>query len=490
MTISLTVLSTVVYQRENICDDLCHALWQKGIHDPTVEQIYDYGLYLIEQTLERQNKSLAEFPPMPLPQGNWAQQFGNHLIQEQLNYDPVQQLLESEERQAQFNADQQAAFDEIMAAVESKSGQCFFLHGPGGTGKTFVYNTLCCALRAQGKIVICVASSGIAALILMGGRTSHFRLKIPIEIHEKSTCSIKKNSLEAELIRQADLLIYDEVAMQHRYCQEAVDHTLRDIREKDNLFGGMTVVFGGDFQQILPVILKGSRPEIVGACIQRSYIWNELKVLHLKVNMRLRDNAEEREFAQWQLDVGHGKHTNNDGNITLPPYLHCPQNTVESLIETIYPGIKSLPLPEDDYFSERSILSARNDDVDSINLKMLKDFPGEERLYHSADSIQEHQEGDVTMYPPEYLNSINVSGMPLSKLRLKVGCPVMILRNLNPMEGVCNGTRGIITRMTNRVLEVRLLGKDNNGQHVFIPRIKIISNAETGFYFSRHQFPV
>jgi PIF1-like helicase len=112
--------------------------------------------------------------------------------------------------------------------------------------------------------------------------------------------------------------------MQHRYCQEAVDRTLRDIRENDNLFGGMTVVFGGDFQQILPVILKGSRPEIVGACIQRSYIWNELKVLHLKINMRLRDNAEEREFAQWQLDVGHGKHTNNDGNITLPPYLHCP----------------------------------------------------------------------------------------------------------------------------------------------------------------------
>jgi Primosomal protein N'' (replication factor Y) - superfamily II helicase len=105
-----------------------------------------------------------------------------------------------------FNADQQAAFDEIMAAIESKSGQCFFLHGPGGTGKTFIYNTLCCALHAQGKIVICVASSGIAALILMGGRTSHFRLKIPIEIHEKSTCSIKKNSFEAELMRKQTFL--------------------------------------------------------------------------------------------------------------------------------------------------------------------------------------------------------------------------------------------------------------------------------------------
>ena len=206
--------------------------------------------------------------------------------------------------------------------------------------------------------------------------------------------------------------------------------------------------------------------------------------------MRLRDNAEEREFAQWQLDVGHGRHTDDNGIISLPPYFHCPQNTVESLIDTIYPGIKSHPLPHDDYFFERSILSARNDDVDDINLKILKDFPGEERAYHSADSIQEQKDGDVTMYPMEYLNSINVSGMPLSKLKLKVGCPVMVLRNLNPMEGVCNGTRGIITRMTDRVLEVRLLGKNNDGRHVFIPRIKIISNAETGFYFCRHQFPV
>src|SRR5271170_5736704 len=166
---------------------------------------------------------------MPLPQGNWAQQFGNHLIQEQLNYDPVQQLLESEERQAKFNADQWAAFDEIMAAVETKSGQCFFLHGPGGTGKTYVYNTLCYLLRGQGKIVLCVASSGIASLLLIGGRTAHSTFKIPIEIHEGSTCSIGKNSDLAKLIRVTDLVIWDEAPMQDCHIHEAVDRTFRDI---------------------------------------------------------------------------------------------------------------------------------------------------------------------------------------------------------------------------------------------------------------------
>jgi hypothetical protein len=79
-------------------------------------------------------------------------------------------------------------------------------------------------------------------------------------------------TLSAELIQQTSLLIYDEITMQHRHCQEAFDHTCRDICDSDMPFGGLTVVFGGDFQQILPVIVKGSRPEIVNASIRSSYI--------------------------------------------------------------------------------------------------------------------------------------------------------------------------------------------------------------------------
>jgi hypothetical protein len=67
------------------------------------------------------------------------------------------------------------------------------------------------------------------------------------------------------LIQQTPLLIYDEITMQHRHCQEAFDHTCRDIRDSNIPFGGLTVVFGGDFQQILAVIVKGSCPEIVNA---------------------------------------------------------------------------------------------------------------------------------------------------------------------------------------------------------------------------------
>jgi PIF1-like helicase len=214
------------------------------------------------------NKLLQDWPAMPLPQLNWTEVVGNRLIAEQHFYDNDEQTGLADQCIPTFNNGQHAAFDAIVNAVETKSGQTFFLHGPGGTGKTYVYNTLCYFLHGQGKIVICVASSGIASLLLMGGQTSHSTFKIPIDIYEGSTCSIGKNSDLAKLIREADLIIWDEAPMQHHHIHEAVDRSFKDIRGcEDKPFGGLTVVFGGDFKQILPVIVKGLWPEIVRACI-------------------------------------------------------------------------------------------------------------------------------------------------------------------------------------------------------------------------------
>jgi primosomal protein N' len=199
----------------HICDDLHYKLLQKGIPDPSQEQVYNYGLYLMQDLLGAQGSSLENFPPMSLSQIAWTHLSKNCLIMEQRNYDQAHQQLMADEHIHTLNPDQHSAFDQIMDTVNSHSGCCFFLHGPGGTGKTYVYNTLCYALQAKGTIVLCVASSGIAALILMGGHTSHSRLRIPIAVNEDSFCNIKRGSLEAELIQETSLLIYDEVIMQH-----------------------------------------------------------------------------------------------------------------------------------------------------------------------------------------------------------------------------------------------------------------------------------
>jgi len=282
--------------------------------------------------------------------------------------------------------------------------------------------------------------------------------------------------------------------MQHHHIHEAVDRTLQDIRHSDKPFGGLYIVFGGDFKQILPVIVKGSCAQIFGACIQRSHLWGSVQLLKLAQNMRLNTVEEaERNFAKWQLEVGHGKHPDETGSMTLLDHLKCPENTISSLISTIYPGINELPHPPDDYFASCTILTSRNDNVDDINEKMLLDFPGEETEFLSADSIKgngENGEGEL-MYPVEYSNSINCSGLPLHRLKLKIGCPVMILRNLNAGEGVCNGSRGIVTRMSNRVLEVRLLTGEHAGKMTFIPQLSITpSPSQVPFEFCRQQFPV
>jgi hypothetical protein len=205
-------------------------------------------------------------------------------------------------------------------------------------------------LRAQGKIVLCVASSGIAALLLIGGRTAHSVFKIPIPVHDQSLCNFTKNSLIADLIRATDLIIWDEVPMQDKFAVHAVDRSCKDARDDPRPFGGIPIVFGGDFQQILPVILKGSRAAIVNASLLKSYLWKHVHVLHLKTNMRVGHDPANRQFADWLLDVGHGRSnvTAADGTIKLPDEMKCA--SMAHLIDSIYSDVAT-PQPPG-YFTD------------------------------------------------------------------------------------------------------------------------------------------
>ncbi len=127
------------------------------------------------------------------------------------------------------------------------------MYGSGGIGKTFVWTTLLSCLQGQDKIVLVVASSGIASLLLLGRRTAHSRIKILIDLHNESTCNITQQMKVVELVHKADLIIWDEASMMHRQAFEAVDQTLRDLMQLDDveatekIFGGKTMVLGGDF---------------------------------------------------------------------------------------------------------------------------------------------------------------------------------------------------------------------------------------------------
>ena len=117
-------------------------------------------------------------------------------------------------------------------------------------------------------------------------------------------------------------------------------------------------------------------------------------------------------------------------------------------------------------------------------------------VFISADSVDREAgaDGDLNeALPVEYLRSLDASGLPPGELRLKPGCPLILLRNLSPANGLCNGTRMVLLRGTGRVLEVRLIGGDHDGEIALIPRITLTPSAKNtnhAFVLRRRQFPV
>jgi len=102
------------------------------------------------------------------------------------------------EQKAMFNSEQATTFD---TSVTNNQGHLFFIHAAGGCGKTFFCNTIAAGVRRRGQVALCVALSGIAALLLNRGRMSHSHFKIPLSINEGSVARLKQNSYMFSVIQ-------------------------------------------------------------------------------------------------------------------------------------------------------------------------------------------------------------------------------------------------------------------------------------------------
>ena len=230
----------------------------------------------------------------------------NHL------YDPHAEKDKADHNSALLNNDQALIYNTVIDAVNSSKSALYFLDGPGGTGKTFTYNTILQRLRGMNLHPIVVASSGIASELLEGGRTAHSKFKIPIPILPDSTCNISRNSCLAKEIEAAPLIIWDEAPMLHKNVFEAVHRTLCDIMQvPDNIpFGGKICLIGGDFRQVLPVIRHGKEADIVFSTLKNSFLWQHVQMFSLTVNMhaQLHPDTEEdpQQFQDYLLSIGDG----------------------------------------------------------------------------------------------------------------------------------------------------------------------------------------
>nr|KAJ0215763.1 hypothetical protein LSAT_V11C300143230 [Lactuca sativa] len=404
-----------------------------------VDELKNLTLFEIQQILLRNNSTLKNFKNMPYPDVESVSSSNNRLITEELDYDVLVIKNDYDRMFLALTNEQRNIFLNIMSAIQENKGGVFFVYGYGGTGKTFLWKTISVAIRFEGNIVLNVASTGIASLLLPGGRTAHSRFIIPFELTEDSFCNINPDGELASLIRKTSLIIWDEAPMVHKHAFEALDRTFKDLLRCVNStisnipFGGKVIVFGGDFRQILPVV------------------------------------------------PGEGKLGGpNDGEtiIDIPDdiLINDSHDPIGSLIEFVYPSILE-NYSDINYFQERAILAPKNEVVQEINDRLLKKFPGDEVEYLSSDSICEseflHDQFDANLYSPDVLNGLKVSGLPNPKLVLKIGVPVMLLRNIDQKNGLCNGTRLQVLSLGKRVIEAHIITGTNIGNRTFIPRMSL-----------------
>ncbi|KAK9724458.1 hypothetical protein RND81_05G073600 [Saponaria officinalis] len=333
----------------------------------TNEELKNYALMDIETSLQINGSSLNRYEGMPIPDTSATLHHLNTLVMDELAYD------------------RQSLHEEHENLLSSMRG-VFFVYGYGGTGKTFIWRSLCAALRSKGKFFLPVASSGIAATLIPGGRTAHSRFDIPINV--------------------AKLIIWDKAPMTHKYSFEALDRSLKDVmrvvdeRNATEPFGGKVVVFGGNFRQTLPVVPKGSRADIVHASLCSSYLWTSCKVLTLIRNMRLKvgsssNNVDDiKKFSEWILKIRDGlAGAPNDGEVDIEfsndVLIQHVTDPIASLVDVTYPRLQS-ELWNPSYLQERAILAPTHETVEVVNDYVLSLIPRYERLYLSFDEVSKH----------------------------------------------------------------------------------------------------
>ncbi|KAD4178348.1 hypothetical protein E3N88_26939 [Mikania micrantha] len=252
------------------------------LHCQSVERVENMVLTEISIFLQSMGKNLDDFDLPNITEDVNLQSTGYREIQEEYGI-----LVEAEHLCAKdsLNFDKKIVFNEIMRHVNNDLPGLFFIDGPGGTGKTFVYKALLAEIRSRGLIALATASSGAAANNMPGGRTTHSRFKIPFNLNNNSMCNIKKQSRAAELIRLSKIIIWDEASMAKRHAIEAVDRTLQYIIGVSLPFGGKIMVMGGDFRQVLPVIKRGTRAQIVESSLRMSPLWSLMKKMRLTIRL-------------------------------------------------------------------------------------------------------------------------------------------------------------------------------------------------------------
>ncbi|GBG72718.1 hypothetical protein CBR_g12286 [Chara braunii] len=251
---------------------------------------------------------------------------------------------------------------------------------------TFCIETILAGIRSRSAIALTIASNGIATTLLTAGRTFHSRFRAPLKLDNTRLFLILKQSDIAELIRRADLIVWDEAPMSNKFHLEALDITLRDLCDNDEPFDGKVLLLAGDFRQVLRVVKHGSRAQQIDASMKMSPLWKIFEVHQLTENMRilsLGNDEMTRMYDHFLMQIGNGDHPcvlpNEPAAVRLPREI-CTDKPIDELISWTFDDVSN-HVGDADYFLPRLILCSTNDDAGSVNNRVLDDFPEERPDY-------------------------------------------------------------------------------------------------------------
>nr|GEV97514.1 ATP-dependent DNA helicase PIF1-like [Tanacetum cinerariifolium] len=221
----------------------------------------------------------------------------------------------------------------------------------------------------------------------------------------------------------------------------------------------------------------------------------ERALLFLEAQDRVKEKA--KKFHIGDGNIGEPDATDEENSLLtqIPDKLCIPNGdtAMREIIHFVY-DTQTFQRPSAKDLQKKVIICPKNETADTINSHILSLLNEQERVYLSSDEATPHgNDGGETelLYQSEYLNSLNFPELPPYRMQLKVGAPIILLRNLNLTDGLCNGTRMIVTQLLNKVIEARIITGTRISEKVFLPRISLINrDFQMPFLFKRKQFPV
>ena len=485
-------------------------------------------LYVVRSSLDPhtsnvESEALKKLPVLLPSEAAYIEQLFDSLenpLPHVYDYDPGAQatVFEHNYEACQKVGAQQELIDTVRAMQAEGAQILMFVDAPGGCGKTFCFNTILAYYRSIGKRALALATTGIAALQLHGGKTVHTGLKVAIDTspgqNEMPPLTISRETkLGQFLLHEIDLLLWDEAAMAHRNVFESVDYHLRELRNDQRPFGGVNVILGGDFRQCLPVVPNGTREQQVAKSIKTSPRFDDFTQVQLHQNVRVSrlidiDPGRATKLNAWAktlLLLGSNAFGLPDTEVPFtsarPPNVNRKgvrtMEDVRSMIRDIFGDLAeaSVQSIEDLAGSDlvrSAILCPLHESVDFINSCCLEEWEGDTTTKYSIDEYDDTTTNIMSTFAIrdlEHLYMQTPNGSPPHRLDLKPKMPVILLRNM--ANGLMNGTRMMVIETLPHVLRCLVLNGCQEGTTVFIPRFLFKhEGSEHPLPWCRRQFPV